>query len=1096
MSDSKLNFAGRLAQTFVTSKLTLLLMLTCTLLGVFAVYTTPREENPQISMPAAMVQVMLPGASPAEVEAQIIRPLESIVNQIPGVDHTYATAMNSVGVLMVQFNVGEDKEKSLVKLYDRVLGERNKLPPSAGQPQIHSADADDVPVVTVTLASEKYDDYAMKRIADRMIEGLLSLESVSTTYVRGGRDRELRIELDPQRMQAYGVTFDQIRLLISADNISSPLGSLVQSGSVHNVTFDGFISSANELNHLVVGHYQNRPLYLGDVAQIVDGPDEQRSQVSRFAYGPANAKFGHTEQPEIPAITLAIAKKHGTNAVFFARDVIQRIERMKHQLVPEGIDVVVTRNDGKKADDAVNTLIEHLGIAVLAVFVVTALFLGFKEALIVGITVPMILALTLAAVNFAGLTINRVTLFGLILSLGLLVDAAIVVIENIHRNYTNLNGRSKSWVSVISVNEIGNPTNLATLAVMTVFYSLIPALTGMPKQYFYPIGFTVPVAMAASLLVAYSIVPWAANRWVKAGGHTAGDTPSSSRLSRFYYAAVAPIIDCRKLRNKVLIAVALAMALSLLQPLWQFIRPAGVSGPQSWLGVEMSLLPKDNKNTFNITIDMPESTPLEVTDRLVRNVGEILRTVPEVLNYQSWLGETGVPDFNSMLRGNSNKTGPHVAAIRVNITDKKSRKTSSIVLARELRKQLAALNTNYPGATIQVVEDPPGPPVRATILAEIYSQDLEQLRTVSNNVRQQFRNTYDMVETNSSEVSDVKQYRLTLDREKAALSGITSAQVAVALRRLINGEQLGVAHIEGERNPLPIQLQIPQRYQIDPALLSGITLMNPQGSRIPLSTLVKVHQDIADYPIQHKDGVRVSIVGGELGHTAPAYAVLELNQHLNNMDLANGEQLTTGNLGFEETVPDLTKGKFQLLWGGEIRMTLNAYRDLIAALTMALSAIFLILVAYYRSFLLPVIAMAAIPLGLVGIFPGHWLLHQQFSASSLVGIVALAGIVVRNSLLLIDFVIDYLQKGMPLRQAILQAGAVRLRPILLTALAIIFGSMVMLTDPVFSGLAISLIFGTLSSTVLTLVIVPLLLYLFYSRYPIVEQADSKQEAMS
>ena len=1083
MTDSKRNLAGKIAEAFVTSKLTILFMLACALLGIMAVTLTPREENPQIIVPGAMVQVFLPGASAEEVEEQVIRPLEGIVKQINGVDHTYATAMNSVGILSVQFKVGEDKERSLVKLYDRVLGERNRLPAEASNPLIRSADSDDVPVVTVTLVSEKYDDYALKRLADRMMEGLRSLNDVSTTFVKGGRDREMRVELDPERMQSFGVTLDQVRQLMAAGNVAAPLGTQVQQGQNRKVVLDSFLASEDDLKRLIVGGHAGRPIYLGNVAKIIDGPPDEREKLTRFAYGPADARFGKTLDAEIPAVTLAVAKKRGTNAVSFANDVLKRVDRLKAEFVPADVDVVVTRNDGQKANDAVNGLIEHLGVAVLAVFVVTAFFLGFKEALIVGVTVPMILALTLGAVYLFGLTINRVTLFGLILALGLLVDAAIVVIENIHRNYAMLGDQDKRDASVHSANEIGNPTNLATLAVMAVFYSLIPALSGVFGQYFYPIGFAVPVAMAASLLVAYSVVPWAANRWLKPGeGHDLEDHRSGDRLHRFYRGIMTPLIDSATRRRTVFLLVALAVLLSLLQPAWQFIRPSGITGAQSWLGVEVGLLPKDNKNTFNITIDLPETLPLEMTDQASRQIGELLRTIPEVSNYQVWLGEAGVVDFNGMLRGAGGKQGSHVAEIRVNLSDKKTRSKSSITIAQELRSRLAEIAKNFPGVTLQVAEDSPGPPVRATVLAEIYGPDLKQLRAISAQVKSMFANTYDMVETIDSEVEDVYEHRLVVDREKAALSGITSAEVAVALRRLIDGETLGVAHIKGEKNPVPIRLQIPRRHQIDPTLLSRVTLTNRQGQRVPLSELVQVQPSLADRAILHKDNERVTFVGGELGSTAPIYAVLELNRQLDGMKLADGSVLTTGNLTLKPEVPD-TIGQTHLLWDGELRMTLDTYRDMAGALGLALSLIFLILVAYYQSFALPLVAMAAIPLGVVGVFPGHWLMSEQFSGTSMIGVIALAGVVVRNSLLIIDFVLDYQRQGMALREAILEAGAVRLRPILLTALAIIFGSLVMLTDPVFRGLAISLIFGTAASTVLTLIVIPLILNVLLKRKP-------------
>lgn len=1076
MSDPKLNSAGRLANLFATSKLTVLFMLACALLGLLAVTLTPREENPQIVVPGAQVWVALPGASAEEVEELVIRPLEGIVKQIAGVDHTYATAVNSMGVLMVQFKVGEDKEQSLVKLYDRVLGQRDRLPVGAGEPLIRSVDVDDVPIVTVTLASEIYDDYALKRLADRLMEGLRSLDKVSAISVKGGRDRELRIELDPQRLQAFGVTLDQVRAYLSASNVAAPLGTVVQQGQNRQVFLDGFLSSAEDLKRLIVGSHAGRPIYLGDVAQVIDGPPQERTHLSRLAFGPADGRFGKAQQAEMPAVTLAVAKKASTNAVFVANDVLDRIERMKTQFVPAGVELVVTRNDGQKADAAVSGLIEHLGIAVLAVFLVTAAFLGLKEALIVGVTVPLILALTLGAAYLFGLSINRVSLFALILSLGLLVDGAIVVIENIHRNYSRLDKQDKRLVTVQATNEIGNPTNLATLAVMLVFGSLL-VVSGMPGQYFYPVAFNVPVAMAASLLVAYTVVPWAANRWLKPGeGHDLEDRDTHDRLHRFYRAVMSPLVDRSRGRWLVFLLAALAIVLSLLQPAWQFVRPAGLSGPQSWFGVELAMMPKDDKNTFNITLDMPETAPVEATDRLAREIGALLRENAYVRNYQSWIGEAGVIDFNGLLRGSGNKQGAHVAEIRVNLINKTERGKTSIDIVRELRPTVQAVAARYPGSTVQLVEDPPGPPVRATVLAEIYGKDLAQLRALSAQVKAAFGQTRDMVEVTDSEAQDVTQYRLSVDREKAALSGLSVAEVAVALRRLIDGEEMGRARIDGEKNPVPIRLQIPRRHQIDPALLARVSVTNRQGLRVPLSEVVQVMPGLADRAISHKDGERVTYVGGELESTAPVYAVLDLDRRLDGLLLADGSRLATGNLRLNPVAPDTLEGP-RLLWDGELRMTLDTYRDMLGALGLALTFIFLVLVAYYQSFSLPLVAMAAIPLGLAGIFPGHWLMGQSFTATSMIGVIALAGVVVRNSLLIIDFVLDYRRQGMDLREAILEAGAVRLRPILLTALAIMLGSAVMLSDPVFGGLAISLIFGTLASTALTLVVVPLLLYL-------------------
>jgi len=1074
--NGKFSLAAILANLFVTSKLTQLFILACLLLGLLALAFTPREDNPQIVVPGANIRVELPGASAEEIEQLVLRPLESSIKQIPAVDKVYGTAINSAALLSVQFEVGEDQEKALVKLHDRIDEARTRLPPAAGEPFIRGMNVDDVPIVTVTLASATYDDYALKRLADRLRDGLQSLRSVSATEVLGGRDREVRVELDPDRLQAFGVTLEQVRTLLVATDVAMPLGIVVQQRQNRPVFLSGLLESAEDARRLVVGVHAGYPVYLEDVATITDGPAEERQSLSRLGFGPADPRYGHSAQPDLPAVTLAVAKQRGSNAVQVAGEVLTRIRQMQADFIPAGVELVVTRNDGKIADDTVNGLIEHLGIAVLAVFGVTLLFLGRREALIVGMSVPLVLALTLGIAWMAGLSINRVSLFALILSLGLLVDDAIVVIENIHRRYAISDIGDKREVTIAAAREIGNPTNLATLAVMLVFGSLL-AVTGMSGEYFYPLAFSVPVAMASSLLVAYTVVPWAAHRWLKPGETHTADTPitGGAGLHRRYHDFLSTLLDSRRRRWIAMGVVVGLVLLSLLMPGWQFMRPQGVGGPQSWFGVEVSMMPQNNKNTFNITLDLPETTPLEETDRVARALCEVLRRHPQVSDYQLWLGQSGVIDFNGLLRGASEKTGPHIAEIRVNLRSKDQRDQTSMEIVRELRPRLQAAARMVPGAVVQLLEDPPGPPVRSTVLAEIYGPDPARLRTIANRVELEFAKTWDLAEVNTSEPADQLRQELVVDREKAAMSGLTTADVATALRRLLEGEILGQIHPAAEKNPVPIRLLTPRRHQPDLALLSRAYVSNAQGARVPLSELVTVREIPDDRPILHKNGERVTYVMGEMRQMAPAYAVLDLDRRLDGLPLPDGSHLQTGNLRFTPQAVDGRSG-YTLLWDGAQRQMLDAYRDMLSALGISIVLIFLILVAYYQSFSLPVVAMAAIPLGLAGVFPGHWLMQSQFSATSMIGVIALAGVVVRNSLLIIDFVLEYRRQGKQLREAVLEAGAVRLRPILLTALAIVLGSAIMLTDPLFSGLAISLIFGTLAATMLTLVVIPLLLW--------------------
>nr|WP_281374498.1 efflux RND transporter permease subunit [Pseudochelatococcus contaminans] len=1083
-----MNFAGRLAQTFITSKLTIVFIIAVALMGVVAVLQTPREENPQIVVPAALVTVSLPGASAAEVEELLVTPLEGILKEIPGVDHIDSTARNSVAAIQVQFKVGQPKEESLVKLYDRVLASRSRLPSDAGTPVVQSIDADDVPIVTVTLASSQYDDYALKRVAERMADRLRSTDNVSVVSIKGGHKREIAIELDPDRLQAFGVTLSQAYGAFGASNLSVPMQPTVRHGKVEAIKLSASFQSADDVKNQIVAIHDGRPVYVRDVATVTDGPPSEVAAFSRFSFGPGDARFGKDNSMDMSAVTIAVAKKKGANAVVVANAVIDRIERMQRSFVPEDIQVVVTRDDGEKADAAVNLLLEHLLIALGTVGLVLMFFLGWREAMIVMVTVPLILSITLMADLLGGVTINRVTLFALILALGLLVDAAIVVIENIHRHYGSARaGTSKEEMTVLATNEIGNATNLATVAVMLVFAALF-LVTGMAGDYFYPIAYNVPIAMAASVVVAYIVTPWAANRWLHRHDvreeemHAREDARGEpGRMERLYLRLITPLQQRRPVRFAFGVVILVLMGASIMQGAWQFVRPSGVGGAVSQLGVAIGFLPKDNKNTFNIVVSMPEDTPVEETDRFVREIATLLAQEKEVVNYQTWIGQAGVEDFNGLFKGTAGRTGNHVAEIRVNLTDKHDRSQSSIDIVREFRPKVDAVRAAWPGVEVTLVEDPPGPPLRSTVLAELYGPDSDGLRALSDEVRKAFEATFDIVDLTDTEPVDVIEHRIVPDKEKAALSLVSTAQIAEALSLVYGGNTLSRAHLPDERNPVDVRAFVPRRFAVDPTRLDRVFVDNVDGKPVPLSELVTVQPTSADRPILHRDNERVTFIGAELSNSVPLYAVLDLQRRLAGITAPDGRPLRTGNLSFSEEVPDTIDG-YQLLWGGEMRMTLNVYRDMGIALGGALLAVYFLLVAYYRSFLVPVIAMSSVPLGIIGIFPGHWLVGADFSATSMVGIIALSGVVIRNSLLIIDFIQENLKHGMPLDVAVRQAGAVRLRPILLTTLAIVLGSAIMITDPVFGGLAISLIFGTVASTGLTVFVVPILYELHAERH--------------
>ena len=1082
-NETPMNLAGKLARGFLTSKLTALFMLAVTLTGLLALVVTPREYNPQIVVPAANIIVAKPGASATEIQNLVVKPLEAIMNAQSGVDHTFGYATNDFGLVTVQFKVGENQEDSLVKMYNQLMQNWDRIPPGAMEPIIKPINVDDVPIMTLTLTSQTHDDFRLRQVGQRLLEHLRNVPGVSFTQVVGGRPHALNVWIDPQRLEAAGITLDRIQQMMSATNVAAPLGELIQDNQSVPLRLACFLCSAERIGNIVIGASPaGSPIYLKDVASIEDGATELEES-SRFAFGPASAGKMNGEHP---AVTLAIAKKAGTNAVVVADAVLSKLEELKLQAIPAGIEVAVTRNDGAKADAAVNELVMHLGIAIASVVLILVVFLGWREAGIVTMTVPLILFVVLAVGLAFGQTINRITLFALILSLGLLVDAAIVVIENIHRHLHHGSNKSFAETLVIATNEIGNPTNIATIAVILAFIPMA-FVTGMMGPFMLPIPFNVPVAMIASIVIAYMVVPWASNLWLakKAAREALARTPSleekgeqqQDALQRAYVAVLTPLIRSGAKRNITFVVVLALLAGAMLMPAWQFIRPAGLNGPLSMFGVEVNMLPNDNTNTMLLQVDMPAGTALAATDQVARAVGEVVGKHPHVTDYQTFLGMTAPIDFAALVRGDMIKRGSNMAQLRVNFVDKHHRSDASHDIAIQLDESLKAVRQQFPNARIKLYETPPGPPVQAQILAELYGPDYDLLRGAAPAVNQAFEQIYGMVNVDNSVTADSDAFRIFVDNEKAVLAGIPAGQVAMTLRNYVSGFKAGIVHLENAREPIDIYVRLPPEMRASPETLMNLRLTNPHGMQVPLSAIASVNRVKVVKPIYDRDQHPMVMVGGELLKSSPVYAVLALDEMLDGKKLPNGATFTTGNLGFTQASPkDVVENT--LLWGGEMRLTLDVFRDLGSAFIIALLLIYLMLVGYYKSFGLPVIVMGAIPLTLVGVFPGHWVTSQAFTATSMIGVIALAGIVVRNSLLLIDFILDYRKQGYALEYAVIEAGAVRFRPILLTALAIILGSSIMITDPVFGGLAVSLIFGTFASTALTLVVIPLMYYLW------------------
>lgn len=1080
-NNQPMNIAGRLAKTFLASKITAMIMLAITLVGLVAVMVTPREYNPQIVVPAANIIVAKPGATADEVENTIVKPLEAIMNAQAGVKHTFGYAVNDYGVVTVQFDVGQDQEKSLVKLYNQLMQNMDRMPSGAMQPMVKPINVDDVPIMTLTLASTKQSDYELRYVALHVLEQLRNIPGVSFTEIVGGRPRAVNIYIDAQKLAAAGLALDQVDRMLNATNMSMPAGELVDNNKNTPLRFNGFLNNAREVGDIVLGAPRGRPVFLKDVARIEDGPAEVDSS-SHFAFGPA--KQHPAFKGDAPAVTIAIAKKSGTNAVVVANAVLAKLETLKREAIPEGVSVSVTRDDGAKANDAVNTLVEHLGIAIASVVVVLLFFLGWREAAIVTLTVPLILFVVLTVGLVAGQTMNRITLFALILSLGLLVDAAIVVVENIHRHLHHGGAANFKEALILATNEIGNPTNVATIAVILAFIPMA-FVTGMMGPFMQPIPFNVPVAMIASLLIAYMVVPWAAYRMLKGKALAElektptmeeQDAQPQDPLHRAYVSVITPFLNDGKRRNWLFLIVAVLLLLAMLQPLWQFIRPSGMNGPLSALGVELKMLPNDNTNTFLLEVDTPAGTALARTDEVARSVGDILAHTQHVVDYQTFLGVTATVDFAALVRGDILKRGTNLAQIRVNLVDKHDRSASSHEIVSALNEALMPVRKRFPDTQIKLYETPPGPPVQSQILAELYGPDYNKLRAAASVVREDFNNIYGIINADDSVTAAMESYEIHVDAEKAALAGIAPAQVAKLIHDYVSGFSLGALHIEDAREPINLTVRLPRSERQSPGQILSLAVVNAMGQQVPLSSIATMNRVIAAKPIYDRDQHQVVMVGGELLRSSPVYAVLALDKMLDNKTVA-GEHFTTGNLGFNEAQPrDLTK--YQVLWGGEMRLTLDVFRDLGSAFIVALVLIYLVLVGYYKSFVIPMIVMGAIPLTLVGVFPGHMLMHQAFTATSMIGVIALAGIVVRNSLLLIDFIIEHEARGCSVKEAVIEAGAIRFRPILLTALAIILGSAIMVTDPVFGGLAVSLIFGTFASTALTLLVIPLLYFLW------------------
>ncbi len=1080
---ANLNIAGRLARAFLHSKLTPLIILAVTVFGLLAVLLTPRTYNPDIIVPVVNVTVMRPGSSAREMLNQVVRPLEALMASIPDVDHTYGTAQDDQAMVSVRFKVGQDEERSLVRVYNQVNSNLDRIPPGTQPPIVQLLSLYDVPILTLTLSSAEIPADTLRSVALHVLEQLRNVPGVGKTTIQGAPARAVRVWLDPAKLAGFGLSPQAIKAAIQSTNINSAAGSVVTQDREHPIRVAGALGDAEAVGNVVVTIQNGRPVFLRDVATVTSAPAS--SDVRSFiAFGPAAAKKSVNAAAE-PAVIMTIARQKGTNGVAIADAVLAKLHKIESEALPQGVTCTVTRDDGATANDAVNTLIEHLGISITAVVAILLVFLGWREASVVALSIPLILFVVLAVGWVAGQTINRITLFALILSLGLLVDDSIVVIENIHRHLHHERQRNLSRLVAAAANEIGKPTIIATF---TVMLALIPMafVTGMMGPFMMPIPFNAPVAMLASLVIAYTVVPYVAYRWLRrkalrvmaeAGQETLEERGEEPRdwMRAGYLRLFRPLLAAPP-RRIFFGAVFVLLLAVMVQPMWQFVRPGGANQPLAALGVGLKMLPDDNVNTFLVEIGTPAGTPLEDTGRVAQAVGEVLGRNPYVTNYQTFLGEAAPEDFAALVRGDAYLAGPNFAQVRVNLISKHKRSEGSHKIVQDLYEALAPVRAAFPETRIKLRETPPGPPVRSQMEAAFYGPDYDVLRKLAENARTKFYpSIYGMINVDSSVARKVEEYKVVVNRQAAAAAGFTANGAATAIRAYFAGEHAGAVHDIAAREPVPIILRLPQPQRTGGNALDGIYLTNKAGKPVALSSIAHVEKVPEDQRIYTRDQHPLTYVVGHMLRSSPVNGVVTLSGMLPHSPLPGGQKLTVGNLGFVEAQPD-DINHYSLHWLGEMRLTLDVFRDLGAAFIVALLLIYLLLAGYYSSFFMPMVVMGAIPLTLIGVFPGHWAMGEPFTATSMIGVIALAGIVVRNSLLLIDFILMRRAEGLSLEDAVVEAGAVRLRPILLTALAIILGSAIMISDPVFGGLAISLIFGALASTTLTLFIIPLIYY--------------------
>ena len=1055
--------AGRLAAAFIDSKLTPLLIVAAILMGVASVMVTPREEEPQIVVPVLDLFVSMPGASPHEVEERVAVPMERLLREIPGVEYVYTISRPGGALVIVRYEVGIKEEDAIVLTYNKMYSNFDRIPPGVSQPLIKVRSINDVPILTLTLWGAHYDGYQVRQIAAEVQHAVEQVDNVSETSLIGGQRRELRVLLDPQKLAAYRLGPPAVARALEASNQRAEAGSFARGNREVAVEAGSFLQGAHDARRLVVGVFSGRPVFLGDVAEVSEGPGESNEYVlyGTGAGAPRAASGAGKTAADFPAVTLTVAKRKGTNAVLVSRAVIAKVDELRGTVLPRDLQVTVTRNYGRTAEEKANELLKHLILATLSVTLLIALALGWRESGVVLLAIPVTLSLTLAIFYLYGYTLNRVTLFALIFSIGILVDDAIVVVENVVRHFRlpSSAGRPLAEVAVEAVDEVGNPTILATFAVIAAILPMA-MVRGLMGPYMRPIPTGASAAMVFSLVIAFVVSPWAALRLLRsqAKHHEAGGE-AEGKTTLLYRRLMGPLIEHAGWRWIFLGGVVVLLgAACVLVPL-KIVR--------------VKMLPFDNKSEFQVIVDMPDGTPLERTLAVEQDISSYLRTNPEVVNFQAYAGTSGPYNFNGLVRHYFLRHGPEQGDIQVNLLPADERKLQSHPLAEEMRGPIQEIARKW-GGNVKIAEVPPGPPVLATLVAEVYGPDYARRLALARQVRELFEKTPGVVDVDWMVTREQDKLDLAVEQDKAALRGISAADISRTLAMSLGGADVTLLHRPDSREDVPVRVRLERARRSSLTDLSGLYLTAPDGAQVPLGELVRVDQTQVAPALYQKNLLPVIYVTGDVAgaEDSPAYAILKLKEKIAALKTPAG----TGVAQLFTHQPENSE-RAAVKWDGEWQITYEVFRDLGLAFAAVLILIYFLVVGWFGSLKTPLVIMAPIPLTLVGILPAHVAAGAFFTATSMIGFIAEAGIIVRNSIILVDFIELRRREGMPLAEAVVDAGAVRFRPMLLTAAAVVVGASVMLFDPIFQGLAIALMAGEVASTLLSRMAVPVLYYM-------------------